>query len=218
MRKTDKKSIRKMIAREESPEVELFPTPAQVSKETQETLPLQDSPAAPTRRALHKNSTTEESLEANAPPLLSGKLLYMRKQVLNSRAKKTQARQPYLELMLGVGLTRKRMEKLEEVEHATPLPSTNVKEDALTRVLGPEKHGRLRGIGKEVSLSKLSFMWERDEPLNSLEEKYEKVLEQLIHMNGLVNLFMKNQSSSDKSGSEAKAPAPVPMVTTLGSN
>ena len=85
---------------------------------------------------------------------------------------------------------------MEEVEHATPFPSTNVKEDALSRVLGPEKHGRLRGLGKGVSLSKLSFMLERDDHLNSLEEKYGKVLEQLIHMNGLVELLMKNQVSN----------------------
>ena len=88
------------------------------------------------------------------------------------------------------------MEKLEEVQHAIPLPSTNVKEDALTRVLDPEKHGQLRGLGKGVSLSKLSFMLERDDHLNSLEEKYGKVLEQLIHMNGLVELLMKNQVSN----------------------
>ena len=85
---------------------------------------------------------------------------------------------------------------MEEVEHATPFPSTNVKEDALSRVLGPEKHGRLRGLGKGVILSKLSFMLERDDHLNSLEEKYGKVLEQLIHMNGLVELLMKNQVSN----------------------
>ncbi|GMN68641.1 hypothetical protein TIFTF001_037694 [Ficus carica] len=110
------------------------------------------------------------------------------------------------------------IEKLEEVEHATPFPSTNVKEDALSRVFGPEKHGQLRGLGKGVSLSKLSFMLERDDHLNSLEEKYGKVLEQLIHMNGLVELLMKNQSSSDKSGSEANAHAPVPMKVNIESS
>ncbi|GMN19561.1 hypothetical protein TIFTF001_039840 [Ficus carica] len=57
-----------MIVREESPEVEPFPTLAQVSKKTQKTHPLRNSPATPTKRALHKNSTTEESPEANLPP------------------------------------------------------------------------------------------------------------------------------------------------------
>ena len=66
--KKTKKPIRKMIVREESPEVEPFPTLAQVSKKTQETHPLRDSPATPTKRAFCKNSTTEESPEANLPP------------------------------------------------------------------------------------------------------------------------------------------------------
>ncbi|GMN66526.1 hypothetical protein TIFTF001_035591 [Ficus carica] len=114
--------------------------------------------------------------------MLSGKLLYSKenagKAVISrvdawSRAHKKKNSEPVNALAAEV------IEKLEEVEHATPLPSTNIKEDALTRVL----------------------------------EKYGKVLEQLIHMNGLVELLMKNQSSSDKSGSEANAHAPVPMVT-----
>ncbi|GMN64729.1 hypothetical protein TIFTF001_033804 [Ficus carica] len=393
--KKAKKPIRKMIVREESPEVEPFPTLAQVSKKTQETHPLRDSPATPTKRALHKNSTTGESPEANLPPTQTNQPptqtnqppwnnLDESTQVIEDRSanvpmedpkefkqkrgptkmkslcmdangrveirfnskgqpigagsislssflgplvreivpvtivdwrrvtkgmkevlwKSVQARfkvdkpwqQDYIFKQMGelwrasksrlvtklrdapnneerlklkpdtiksnvewkafvrektsVEFTSKEnagkvvisrvdawsrahkkkngepvnalaaevIEKLEEVEHATPFPSTNVKEDALSRVFGPEKHGQLRGLGKGVSLSKLLFMLERDDHLNSLEEKYGKVLGQLIHMNGLVELLMKNQSSSDKSGSEANAHAPVPMKVNIESS
>ncbi|GMN60975.1 hypothetical protein TIFTF001_030066 [Ficus carica] len=87
------------------PKCDSFSFEAQVSKKTQETHPLQDSPAAPTRRALHKNSTTEEIPEANLPPLLSGKLLYVRKQVQNSRQRemysKDQERNKRLKIVLN---------------------------------------------------------------------------------------------------------------------
>ncbi|KAH7849905.1 hypothetical protein Vadar_024764 [Vaccinium darrowii] len=63
------------------------------------------------------------------------------------------------------------MKELEKVEQDTPKSSSiNLKEDVLSKVLGPEKGGRVRTFGKGVTLSKLTIISEVNGGTTQLEE------------------------------------------------
>lgn len=47
--------------------------------------------------------------------------------------------------------------------------TTNLKEDAVSQVLGKDKPGRLRGMGRGVTATKLAFMLARDSHVEKLE-------------------------------------------------
>lgn len=47
--------------------------------------------------------------------------------------------------------------------------TTNVREDAVSQVLGKDKPGRVRGMGRGVTFTKLAFMQARDSHVQQLE-------------------------------------------------
>ncbi|KAK9929508.1 hypothetical protein M0R45_026604 [Rubus argutus] len=64
------------------------------------------------------------------------------------------------------------IDKLKEVESDSPSSSTtNVREDALSQVLGKDKPGRLRAMGRGMTISKLAFIQSRDKHMAMIEEQ-----------------------------------------------
>ena len=85
---------------------------------------------------------------------------------------------------------------MEEYHKELPLSSqTNVKEDAVSKVLGPEKSGRLRAYGEGVTITKLAIVSERDELIIKLEKECRELKELVATQQGLINTLLKNQVS-----------------------
>ncbi|KAH7839036.1 hypothetical protein Vadar_034032 [Vaccinium darrowii] len=75
------------------------------------------------------------------------------------------------------------LKELEKVEQDTPKSSsTNLKEDVLSKVLGPERRGRLRTYGKGVTLSKLAIISQANSRTAQLEEGQIAMKAQLAEM------------------------------------
>lgn len=49
--------------------------------------------------------------------------------------------------------------------------TTNPKEDGLSQVLGPDKPGRLRAMGRGMSMTKLAFFQVKSKCMAQMEEK-----------------------------------------------
>ncbi|KAH7858302.1 hypothetical protein Vadar_022161 [Vaccinium darrowii] len=73
---------------------------------------------------------------------------------------------------------------------------TNLTEDALCKVLGPEKHGRLRTFGKGVTLTKLSVLSQMSSHLAQLHEENVQYKSQVAHMQDTIDDLKKNQAQN----------------------
>ena len=71
--------------------------------------------------------------------------------------------------------------------------TTNVFEDSLTVLLGPERRGAVRGFGRGVNATKLRLIAEKDDNINRLENKCSKMEEQMKNLEATINLLLKNQ-------------------------
>ncbi|GMN53519.1 hypothetical protein TIFTF001_022660 [Ficus carica] len=101
---------------------------------------------------------------------------------------------------------------MEEYHKELPFSSqTNVKEDAVSKVLGPEKSGRLRAYGEGVTITKLAIVSERDELIIQLEKECRELKEQVTTQQGLINILLKNQGSSCQTERQSNAPMPFTM-------
>ncbi|PON52527.1 hypothetical protein PanWU01x14_209250 [Parasponia andersonii] len=82
----------------------------------------------------------------------------------------------------GIPVTSKvgeALDKLKTVQQdPTLFSNTNVFEDALTVVLGPNRRGAIRGFGRRVNATKLELFSERDDNISRLEDKCCKIEEQ----------------------------------------
>ncbi|KAH7858414.1 hypothetical protein Vadar_023590 [Vaccinium darrowii] len=86
---------------------------------------------------------------------------------------------------------------MEKIERETPKSSsTNLKEDALCKVLGPEKHGRLRTFGKGVTLTKLTVLSHMSGHLAQLHEENVKYKSQVAQMQDTIDELKKNQAQN----------------------
>ncbi|KAH7843808.1 hypothetical protein Vadar_020951 [Vaccinium darrowii] len=86
---------------------------------------------------------------------------------------------------------------MAKIERETPKSSsTNLKEDALCKVLGPEKHGRLRTFGKGVTLTKLSVLSQMSGHLAQLHEENVKYKSQVARMQDTIDELKKNQAQN----------------------
>ena len=70
-----------------------------------------------------------------------------------------------------------------------------MKDDALSKVLGPEKRGRVRGFGKGVTMSKLAVLSQRDNHFAQLSEEHLKLKEQVGNMQIIIDDLLKNKAS-----------------------
>lgn len=64
-------------------------------------------------------------------------------------------------------------EKIKAIDSEIGSTSTdNVREDAVSKVLGKDKPGRLRGLGRGATITKLDFLKARDSHVRQLEASY----------------------------------------------
>ncbi|KAH7838132.1 hypothetical protein Vadar_022434 [Vaccinium darrowii] len=89
--------------------------------------------------------------------------------------------------------------ELKKVEQDTAeLSSTNLKEDVLSKVLGPERGGRVRTFGKGVTLSKLAILSQVNSRTAQLEEGQAALKAQVAHMQNVISELQKNQNHATK--------------------
>lgn len=53
--------------------------------------------------------------------------------------------------------------------------TNNIREDAVSQILGKDRPGRLRGMGRGATITKLAFLQARDSHVKELEAKLEKL-------------------------------------------
>ncbi|KAF4384146.1 hypothetical protein F8388_001384, partial [Cannabis sativa] len=101
----------------------------------------------------------------------------------------------------------KTFEFVEEHKKYTTVSSstTNVNEDILSKVLGPEKSSCVRAYGRRVAQTKLTIGSMKDgrvtnekmihmEYIIQLEDRYKELKERMSHMDQLIHSLMKNQN------------------------
>lgn len=67
-------------------------------------------------------------------------------------------------------------EKLNKFESESPSSSTtDVREDSLSKVLGQDKYGRLRGLGRGMAISKLAFFQTKDKYTSQMETRIKEL-------------------------------------------
>lgn len=60
----------------------------------------------------------------------------------------------------------------------------NIKEDAVSKVLGKDKPGRVRGMGRGITATKLAFIQARDSRLEELHNEVEDLKNQIRDLAG----------------------------------
>lgn len=72
-----------------------------------------------------------------------------------------------------------------------------MKEDALTKTLGPDAKGRIRGMGKGMTLTKLAFLQARDSHVAQLEQEQGEMKTKIDKLVGIVQNLLKSQASNN---------------------
>ncbi|KAF4347187.1 hypothetical protein G4B88_029886 [Cannabis sativa] len=116
----------------------------------------------------------------------------------------------------------KTFEFVEEHKKYTTVSSstTNVNEDILSKVLGPEKSSCVRAYGRRVAQTKLTIGSMKDgrvtnekmihmEYIIQLEDRYKELKERMSHMDQLIHSLMKNQTVEQ---SNNHVPADKPQI------
>ncbi|KAJ0113159.1 hypothetical protein Patl1_03572 [Pistacia atlantica] len=96
--------------------------------------------------------------------------------------------------------TAEAIEKLQQMGNYSSLPTpTNLREVAITKVLGPDKGGHVKGLGKGVTLTQLSIIAQRDSLIAQMAQQQAEMKMEKNHMNDLLNLALnQNQASITK--------------------
>ena len=81
-------------------------------------------------------------------------------------------------------------ERIEQAEVETKTSSNNIVDDALSKVLGPDR-GHVRGLGFGVTRSKLSLLSQQENRYMTLEKEYLKMREERKEMKSMFSNFMK---------------------------
>lgn len=63
----------------------------------------------------------------------------------------------------------------------------NIREDAVSQVLGKDRHGRVRGMGRGITATKLAFLQARDTHVQKLEATQAELLSQVADLKNTVN-------------------------------
>ena len=72
----------------------------------------------------------------------------------------------------------------------------SVKEDAVSQVLGKDKDGRVRGMGRGITATKLAFIQARDAHVQKLEAKQAALVTEVEDLKHLVRDLAKGKSVS----------------------
>ncbi|KAK1581908.1 hypothetical protein Q3G72_010112 [Acer saccharum] len=98
----------------------------------------------------------------------------------------------------GTPINTKAAETIEKLQKAKDDPSvskTNLKEDALSKILGFENRGRVRGLGRGVTFSKLSILSQRDNTIAQMKEEQNALKDQVESLTAAITALLKNQAS-----------------------
>lgn len=71
--------------------------------------------------------------------------------------------------------------------------SNNFRDDALSQVLGKDKNGRVRGMGRGVTATKLAFIQARDTHVMKLEETQVELLKKIEELQTEVRNIVKDK-------------------------
>ena len=86
---------------------------------------------------------------------------------------------------------------MEKIERETPKSSLDdLKQDALCKVLGPERHGRLRTFGKGVTLTKLVALSQMNSYIVQMHEENLQYKSQVAHMQNIIDELKQSNVSS----------------------
>lgn len=73
--------------------------------------------------------------------------------------------------------------------------SMNIKEDAMSQVLGKDKPGRVRGMGRGITATKLAFMTARDSHVQKLEAQQAELQKEVLGLKDVVRGLASSKSS-----------------------
>lgn len=71
--------------------------------------------------------------------------------------------------------------------------SNNFRDDAVSQVLGKDKNGRVRGMGRGVTATKLAFIQARDTHVMKLEETQVELLKKIEELQTEVRNIVKDK-------------------------
>lgn len=74
--------------------------------------------------------------------------------------------------------------------------STSVNDDAVSQVLGKDKPGRIRGMGRGITATKIAFMQARDSHVLKLEAKQAELQDELRGLKDVVRGLTASKSVS----------------------
>ncbi|KAK1559292.1 hypothetical protein Q3G72_012891 [Acer saccharum] len=98
----------------------------------------------------------------------------------------------------GTPINTKAAETIEKLQKAKDDPSvskTNLKEDALSKILGFENRGRVRGLDRGVTFSQLSILSQRDNTIAQMKEEQNALKDQVESLTAAITALLKNQAS-----------------------
>ena len=70
-----------------------------------------------------------------------------------------------------------------------------MRDDTLSKVLGQDKPGRLRGRGRGMTISKLAFFQTKDKYVAKMQEEQNNMQDRINHLENLVNTLVKDKAS-----------------------
>ncbi|XP_058184475.1 uncharacterized protein LOC131301962 isoform X2 [Rhododendron vialii] len=112
------------------------------------------------------------------------------------------------------------LKDMERIERDKPnSSSTNLKEDALSQVLGPEKRGRLRTFGKGVTLTRLTILSQMNGQFDALREENVQLRSEMSCVKNTVEELKKSQvQSSATTEGTPTTPIVSPSIVNISPN
>jgi len=77
-------------------------------------------------------------------------------------------------------------EKIKRIDSEMGSSSDNVGKDAVTQVLGKDKPGRIRGMGRGVTATKLAFLHARDSHVQKLQDTQAELINKIEDLQNVV--------------------------------
>ncbi|XP_058184474.1 uncharacterized protein LOC131301962 isoform X1 [Rhododendron vialii] len=113
-----------------------------------------------------------------------------------------------------------KIKDMERIERDKPnSSSTNLKEDALSQVLGPEKRGRLRTFGKGVTLTRLTILSQMNGQFDALREENVQLRSEMSCVKNTVEELKKSQvQSSATTEGTPTTPIVSPSIVNISPN
>ncbi|CAE5959422.1 unnamed protein product [Arabidopsis arenosa] len=80
----------------------------------------------------------------------------------------------------------------------------NISEDDVSQVLGKDRPGRIRGLGRGITATKLAFLQARDTHVQNLEAKQAELLSQILDLKSVVNDLAGKRKHSETMGAQSE--------------